>query len=62
MSHKSLVMRGHSILKCVVVAACLAAVVPVDGQSGAAGGEWRHYGADAGSTKYSPLSQISKDR
>lgn len=24
-------------------------------------GEWRHYGGDAGSTKYSPLTQINKD-
>ncbi len=28
-------------------------------QKGAANGEWRYYGGDAGSTKYSPLSQIN---
>ena len=30
-------------------------------QSGTAGGEWRYYGADAQSTKYSPLDQINRD-
>ncbi len=30
-------------------------------QQGAAGGEWRYYGGDAGQTKYSPLAQITKD-
>jgi quinoprotein glucose dehydrogenase len=28
-------------------------------QQGAAGGEWRHYGGDLGSTKYAPLDQIT---
>ncbi len=28
-------------------------------QQGAAGGEWRSYGGDTGSTKYSPLAQIT---
>ena len=28
-------------------------------QRGAASGEWRHYGGDAGGTKYSPLDQIN---
>jgi quinoprotein glucose dehydrogenase len=28
---------------------------------GTTSGEWHHYGGDAGSTKYSPLSQITKD-
>lgn len=38
----------------------LAASLPVDGraQLGANDGQWRHYGADIGSTKYSSLSQI----
>ena len=31
------------------------------GQSGTKNGEWRYYGGDAGSTKYSPLDQINKD-
>ena len=34
---------------------------PVDGQEGAAGGQWRHYGGDAGATRYSPLAQINAD-
>jgi len=29
------------------------------GQRGSAVGEWRHYGGDAGGTKYSPLDQIN---
>jgi quinoprotein glucose dehydrogenase len=28
-------------------------------QRGSAAGEWRHYGGDAGGTKYSPLDQIN---
>ncbi len=31
---------------------------PARGQYGAVGGEWRHYGGDAGGTKYTPLGQI----
>ena len=30
-------------------------------QRGAEGGEWRYYGGDAGSTKYAPLDQITRD-
>ena len=30
-------------------------------QSGTANGEWRYYGGDAQSTKYSPLDQINRD-
>ena len=30
-------------------------------QEGATGGEWRSYGGDTGSTKYSPLDQITAD-
>lgn len=33
--------------------------VRADAQQGAAKGEWRFYGGDAGSTKYSPLDQIN---
>ena len=35
--------------------------MPLAGQSGARNGEWRYYGGDAGSTKYSPLDQINLD-
>jgi quinoprotein glucose dehydrogenase len=31
----------------------------VQAQQGAANGEWRYYGGDAGTTKYSPLDQIN---
>src|ERR1700691_3856033 len=30
-------------------------------QPGTANGEWRYYGGDAESTKYSPLDQINRD-
>ena len=32
--------------------------LPAGGQHGATNGEWRFYGGDAGTTKYSPLDQI----
>ena len=35
------------------------AAVPASSQHGAAQGEWRFYGGDAGSTKYAPLDQIN---
>jgi len=35
--------------------------MPVAGQSGARNGEWRTYGADLGSTRYSPLDQIDRN-
>src|ERR1700690_4585311 len=31
----------------------------VQAQQGAVNGEWRYYGGDAGTTKYSPLNQIN---
>jgi quinoprotein glucose dehydrogenase len=34
---------------------------PLAAQEGAHNGEWRVYGADSGSTKYSPLDQINAD-
>ena len=36
-------------------------VVPVAAQYGAQNGEWRSYGGDVGSTKYSPLDLITRD-
>ena len=33
----------------------------VSGQSGATNGEWPHWGADQGNSKYSPLDQITRD-
>ena len=48
----------------LLVLACAAAVwsPAVRAQHGAAGGEWRSYGGDLGSTKYSPLDQIGPDQ
>ena len=44
------------------VAAALLAVSPAAAQHGApADGEWRSYAGDSGSTKYSPLDQITAD-
>ena len=37
------------------------APLPAYGQSGAKGGEWRTYGGDLGSTRYSRLDQITRD-
>ncbi len=35
--------------------------IPALAQRGASDGEWRFYGGDAGTTKYSPLDQINRD-
>src|SRR5262245_36931305 len=45
------------VLACVW--GCVIGLQPGSAQQGAAGGEWRHYGGDAGGTKYSPLDQIN---
>ena len=34
---------------------------PVHPQQGAADGQWRHYGGDAGATRYSPLARINAE-
>lgn len=52
-------------LKSVMGIALLAAVAqwspaPLLAQYGAKEGEWRYYGGDSGSTKYSPLDQINR--
>ena len=39
----------------------LVGVAPAAAQYGAQDGEWRSYGGDVGSTKYSPLDQITRD-
>src|SRR5579884_4325135 len=36
-----------------------AAALPAAAQTGTRNGEWRYYGGDAGTTKYSPLDQIN---
>ena len=45
----------------LVVAMALGAGLPAGAQQGAQDGEWRYYGGDLGSTKYSPLDQINRD-
>ena len=46
-------MRRFAVLAIVLTAPVVALA-----QQGAAKGEWRYYGGDAGNTKYSPLDQI----
>jgi quinoprotein glucose dehydrogenase len=41
--------------------ALFAVCLPVLAQTGTANGDWRYYGGDAQSTKYSPLDQIARD-
>ena len=48
------------ICRDLVLIACLG-IVPAHAQDGAQNGEWRFFGGDTGSTKYSPLDQIDKD-
>ena len=43
-------------LSMIVLAAAVATA-----QQGAAGGQWRSYSGDLGSTKYAPLDQINKE-
>ena len=48
-----------SVLLLVVMA--LGTAVTASAQAGAPAGEWRYYGGDAGSTKYSALDQITRE-
>src|SRR6186997_3541168 len=54
-------MRHKAVKK--IASACAIAVLAFahtgTAQRGSAVGEWRHYGGDAGGTKYSPLDQIN---
>src|SRR4051812_42274752 len=50
-------MSRTLMMVCLVALATL----PLTAQSGAKNGEWRAYGGEPGSTKYSPLDQINKD-
>ena len=58
-------MRIRSSIPTRVFAAFLSAALwapgAADAQSGAANGQWRYYGGDAGSTRYAPLDQINRD-
>jgi quinoprotein glucose dehydrogenase len=55
----------YSVTRCVPIIAVLFLLAlserSVLAQNGAADGEWRHYGGDAGSTRYSPLDQITPE-
>jgi quinoprotein glucose dehydrogenase len=51
--------RSWGSLLVAVLVVLAASEQPVRVQQGARNGEWRFYGGDAGSTKYSPLDQIN---
>ena len=53
---RRLLYAGH-----VILVALAAGPTVVAGQHGADNGEWRSYAADTGSTKYSPLAQITSE-
>ncbi|HET9219924.1 MAG TPA: PQQ-binding-like beta-propeller repeat protein [Terriglobia bacterium] len=44
-----------------VLAITLLTMLPILAQQGAKGGEWRAYGGDEGSTRYTPLDQITRE-
>ena len=50
--------RSGFVLIVMASTLLLATVAPAPAQHGATDGEWRSYGGDNGSTKYSPLDQI----
>src|SRR5687768_16362664 len=55
--------RRSTLFALLGSAACaiLAASVIVSGQNGSTNGEWPHWGADLGSSKYTALDQINRD-
>src|SRR6266511_4243923 len=54
-------MNTSRVALCTLVAALAATAVSVGGQTKSRVGEWRTYGGDLASTRYSPLDQINKD-
>ena len=59
--YRGMSFKSASIIyRDLVLIACLG-IVPAHAQDGAQNGEWRFFGGDTGSTKYSPLDQIDKD-
>ena len=54
---------SHSFVLCGLCVLCFLGVLGdrPSAQNGAQNGDWRHYGGDAGSTKYSPLDRINRD-
>jgi quinoprotein glucose dehydrogenase len=51
--------RLQLILGALVIT--LLAILPILAQQGAKGGEWKAYGGDEGSTRYTPLEQITRE-
>jgi glucose dehydrogenase len=51
-------LKWNSILPILLSMVALP-VAPVRAQQGARNGEWRFYGGDAGTTKYTPLEEIN---
>src|SRR5882762_582524 len=51
-------LKWHAVLA-VTLSMAVVTEPPLSAQYGAKNGEWRFYGGDAGSTKYSPLDQIN---
>jgi len=51
--------RSMLYIACILI--LILGMTPLFGQQSAKRGEWRFYGGDNGSTKYSPLNQINKD-
>jgi ABC-type branched-subunit amino acid transport system substrate-binding protein len=45
----------------LLLIASIAGAIPLVAQFGAKNGEWRVYGGEEGSTRYSPLDQINRD-
>jgi quinoprotein glucose dehydrogenase len=54
-------MHNLGVSLFLLIPAGLALVQSALAQTGTASGEWRYYGGDAQSTKYSPLDQINRD-
>ena len=48
-------------MRLTLAGAFVATPMLLSGQGGATNGEWPHWGADLGNSKYSPLDQINRD-
>jgi quinoprotein glucose dehydrogenase len=53
--------RVKGLSAAIIVGVCGLASSQLAGQRGTTAGEWRYYGGDAGSTRYSPLDQINRE-
>src|SRR5215510_14061692 len=53
-------LKGDAMLRRLLIVLFLSAL-PLIAQFGAKNGEWRVYGGEEGSTRYSPLDQITRD-